>query len=455
MKKPLLKLTALLLVIITIVTVVPTVFADTTLVYSKSSNSGERGDICTTLNGTTASGYYTGEYTYASLSALSSSSLLTKLRNKMKAGHKQTSYGDCRDYASKTDCENNDGRINLLYTAVSVTDGDYAGGGSVGWNREHVWPKSLGDFETSGAGADLHHIRPDDYKTNGDRGNLKYGEVSGGSAVNATSAADNALGGYRAGGYFEPLDHAKGDVARICLYVYVRWGGEYSKCSKITGVFESVETLLEWHALDPVDTWEMGRNEVIYGIQGNRNVFIDYPELAFLLFDEEIPSNMTTPSRGAGNTTDTEQKPDPTPDTTKPTPVIPEGPEIDPSAKLLSSKTVSAFTQVKKDSTADALRVIFVGDYLYLTTHKALNVTITFKTAAGEKHYEGRLAKDSDDFTFYHKIMAGSDVYQADTGCLLFGIAIVGIPKDTITLATVTLTDASGNILSKGSLTFD
>jgi hypothetical protein len=77
--------------------------------------------------------------------------------------------------------------------------------------------------------------------------------------------------------------------------MYVRWNSDWS-CDSLTKVFESVEVLLEWCALDPVDTWEMGRNEVVGAIQGNRNVFIDYPEYAWLVFGCEVPENMTTPS---------------------------------------------------------------------------------------------------------------------------------------------------------------
>jgi len=49
---------------------------------------------------------------------------------------------------------------------------------------------------------------------------------------------------------------------------------------------------------DPVDTWEMGRNDSVESINGARNVFVDYPELAFELFEQEIPEDMVTPSAG-------------------------------------------------------------------------------------------------------------------------------------------------------------
>ena len=264
--------------------------------YSDSQNSGIRDEICLSLEGTGAESYYSGNE-YEKLSAMSDSELLAALRSLMTVTHTyKSTYAESRDLASKTDCEGGNGKIVLLYTSNTVEFSDFIGSGSIGWNREHVWPKSLGGFENSGAGADLHHVRPDDVTTNSKRGNLKFGNASGGSEVKGSSLVSGALGGYSLGGYFEPLDNVKGDVARICLYVYVRYGTELSKCSSITNVFESVDVLLEWCESDPVDTWEMGRNEVVGKIQGNRNVFIDYPEYAWLIFGREVPENMTTPS---------------------------------------------------------------------------------------------------------------------------------------------------------------
>ena len=45
-----------------------------------------------------------------------------------------------------------------------------------------------------------------------------------------------------------------------------------------------------------MDTWEMSRNDCVQQVQGNRNVFIDYPEFAWLLFGRELPADYDTPS---------------------------------------------------------------------------------------------------------------------------------------------------------------
>ena len=111
-------------------------------------------------------------------------------------------------------------------------------------------------------------------------------------------------------GVFECKDDVKGDVARILLYVYCRWEQPnlYSdidiqalpvcdaddKVNNGLRVISDLDTLLEWIEDDPVDTWEMRRNDLVEEVQGNRNVFIDYPELAWQLFGMEAgsPSNI-------------------------------------------------------------------------------------------------------------------------------------------------------------------
>ena len=262
--------------------------------YSTEYNSGKRTEVCTSLDGTSAASYYR-DYSYDDLSTLSSDELFESLQTLMRETHDYvSSYDDCHYKASQTDCQNGDGSVSLIYTGYSATMSQWNG-----WNREHVWPQSLGGNSTVGGGADLHHIRPSDAGVNSSRGNKKYGDSgSNPSEKYGTDPAVGVLGGTYNSNYFEPLDSVKGDVARICLYVYVRWNSDWG-ASNITSVFQSIDVLLEWCELDPVDTWEMGRNEVVGAIQGNRNVFIDYPEYAWLIFGREVPNDMETPSNNA------------------------------------------------------------------------------------------------------------------------------------------------------------
>lgn len=267
--------------------------------YSTQYNSGERDVVATTLNGTSALKYYGDNYNYDKLSSMSSTELKNSLHTLMTNTHTyKSTYDDCHYKANRTDCENEEGsnnKLSLIYTSYTATMSQWNG-----WNREHVWPKSLGGNTTTGGGADLHHIRPSDAGVNSSRGNKKYGNAPGGTEKYGTNPATGYLGGQYNSTYFEPLDNVKGDVARICLYVWVRWGSAWGADS-ITEVFQSVDVLLEWMLIDPVDTWELGRNEVVQSIQGNRNVFIDYPEYAWLIFGKQVPANLVSPSGEASN----------------------------------------------------------------------------------------------------------------------------------------------------------
>ena len=407
MKQRYLKLCALFLAIVLVVCSAPyvTVEAATTTaggygaeptIYSKQYNSGTRDVWCTTLSGTSASSYYTGSYTYDNLSEQSASTIKSSLRTLMKSTHKKlTSYNDCHYKADRTDCENENGRVTLIYTSYSATMSQWNG-----WNREHVWPKSLGGKplgkEESEGGSDLHHLRPSDSGVNSSRGNKPYGKAgSGASSKYGTDPAVGVLGGTYNSTYFEPLDNVKGDVARICLYVYVRWGSDWGADS-ITEVFQSVDVLLEWMEIDPVDTWEMGRNEVVQDIQGNRNVFIDYPEYAWMIYGREVPDDMVTPSGEAmsgngGNSGTTTEKPTETP-TEKPTetptdaesestevpPVVDPGQEVTNTLSFADKAQRTEFTNEKQ---------VWAQNGITVTNNKASSTTAVADYAGPARFY--------------------------------------------------------------------
>ena len=171
-------------------------------------------------------------------------------------------------------------KLVLFWSGIEI---DWVWDGGDTWNREHVWPQSQGWFTTSGAGSDLHHIRPVDSSVNSSHGNNPYGIVTNGkycvtSSDNGSKTTQCKVGGSK----FEPVDNRKGDTARIIFYLLTRYPNADSY--PITNVASSMSMLLEWNASDPVDASEIRRNEAVQGIQGNRNPFIDYPEFANMIW---------------------------------------------------------------------------------------------------------------------------------------------------------------------------
>ncbi len=184
----------------------------------------------------------------------------------------------------------NSNNVILLYTGRSQAKSTF-GGGANEWNREHTWAKSHGDFGNDPpCGTDAHMIRPTDVSVNSDRGNKDFDE-GGQQHSEATQC-------YFTEYTWEPRDAVKGDVARIILYMDVRYEGTNGELdlTAVDAVNTSpapehgrLSTLLEWHEQDPPDAFEMNRNNVVYSYQGNRNPFIDHPEFV---------NNIWNPSAG-------------------------------------------------------------------------------------------------------------------------------------------------------------
>jgi endonuclease I len=150
------------------------------------------------------------------------------------------------------------------------------------WVREHVFPRSLGTpnlgFEF--AGADVHHLRSIDSDRNNSRSNRKFEEGSGIDMSYITIA-----------GNWYPGNQWKGDIARMIMYMYVRYPSQclpnnvgvgstsYSNFNDMPNVF------LDWNSQDPVSQYEINRNNILNTIQGNRNPFIDNPYLATIIWN--------------------------------------------------------------------------------------------------------------------------------------------------------------------------
>ncbi len=260
-------------------------------------NWGTREEIATFLS-PNAEEFY-ADTTYEELAALDGSSdlnvvntsaLYVALYELMSNAHTtKNSYKESNDLFQYTDCQNNgsvdSGKISTFYSGT-LAGPEWDSGAT--FTREHTWPDSMGGSadttdSTRTNESDMMMLRPIPQSENSSRSNTPYGKSND---------------------YYYPnlgSNDVRGDAARTILYVYVRWGNEQSAVlDNIWNVFESKEVLLDWMEADPVDTWEMGRNDSVQSITGTRNVFVDYPELAFALFNEEIPE-MVTPSGNAGS----------------------------------------------------------------------------------------------------------------------------------------------------------
>lgn len=251
-------------------------------------------------SGAPASPYYDG-----SNWTLTGTTLKNDLATKISTTHTNLlSYTPGVWEASRvTDLDpNNSNNVLLIYGWENGTDGivtndrardKYANGGNNGnWNREHVYAKSLGtpslnDGGVSDAGEDAHHLRSSDVQWNNARGSLKFATGSGNS-------------GSVSGGWY-PGDEWKGDVARMMMYMYLRYGTQCLPKNVGTGSSPTSDSnmlnlFLQWNSEDPVSAFEDARNNY-HGntantyAQGNRNPFIDNPYLATLIWGGVVAEN--------------------------------------------------------------------------------------------------------------------------------------------------------------------
>ncbi|MEE9349427.1 MAG: endonuclease [Flavobacteriaceae bacterium] len=255
--------------------------------------------------------------------SLTGTSLKNELATKIISTHtRNLSYSQVWSSSKITDLDPSNNANVLLIYGYNDNDGDSKtdrsrsknrnGGGSTDWNREHTYAKSLGtpNLGTSGPGSDAHHLRPADTRFNSTRNNHKFASGSGNAKIT--------------GGGWYPGDEWKGDVARMMMYMYVRYGNRCLPTNVGIGSSSStpdamISLFLQWNAQDPVSQFEINRN-TYHGsssnqyAQGNRNPFIDNPAFATQIWGGPQAENLFNGS-GGGSGTDTQ-------DPTRPTGVV-------------------------------------------------------------------------------------------------------------------------------------
>ena len=258
-------------------------------------------------------------------------------------------------YGTSNSTPKNDPYVHSLYTNRNVTNQAKAWGDHTqtnwGINREHVWPKAEG-FESEAAGGargDPMHLMAGNGYANNIHSNYFYGYVDTSTSytdcgTKYSYTAGNLLGTSKTLGgstnVFEPQDSDKGDIARAIFYMVARYNylsgsdsdgidsnnpnlsltqslsdwssSSFNSTTSIKGYMGIMTDLLAWHHADPVDSYEIHRNNLLYtNYTNNRNPFIDFPEWVDFIWGTATYSGTTyqsyssTPTGYATPSTDT------------------------------------------------------------------------------------------------------------------------------------------------------
>lgn len=212
-------------------------------------------------------------------------------------------------------------KVDILYKSDNLDFSSSWNGSSMQTDREHILPKSYGFNKIDGdsssyqkiyAGCDIHNLRIGEHNANSTGHSNKLFDELDKSSSSTTLDKDGNISSYYNDSYFMPLEEDKGEIARAILYMGVRYStyleedtlgypspaislgsnltykGESTSSPSDTkdnpAIYGELDTLLKWNEEDPVSENEMVRNNLVEHLQGNRNPFVDYPNLANILF---------------------------------------------------------------------------------------------------------------------------------------------------------------------------
>lgn len=172
-----------------------------------------------------------------------------------------------------------------------------------GMNIEHVFANSWWGHTVNNAYCDLYNLFPSDATANGRKSNNPMGIVTGVPTYDNGVIKVGRSTSYRSDSLitvWEPADKWKGDFARTFFYMatcYEDYVNEWQTPEGLLVVEKDryptlrpwvVSMLMDWNHSDPVDDIERERNEVVSSIQGNRNPFVDYPQLADYIWGDSV-----------------------------------------------------------------------------------------------------------------------------------------------------------------------
>lgn len=193
-----------------------------------------------------------------------------------------------------------------------------------GMNIEHSFPKSWWGGSKTQAYKDLYNLMPCEQGINSTKSNYPMGKVTTVKQTNDCTNIGTGTSGYQ---LWEPADKWKGDFARGYMYMATAyqdytWSGTQALQILENNTYPTLQkwayTLyIEWARTDVIDSLEAARNEAVSKIQGNRNPFVDFPNLMEYIWGDSVDyafdptttmkSSDYTSGNGGGATVTTEE----------------------------------------------------------------------------------------------------------------------------------------------------
>ena len=238
---------------------------------------------------------------YTSVDGVKGGANLKTALHELIKDHKVISYGSGEEktwgafYTTDAVVENGQRRVLDMYSNEKRY---FTSKGSAvsGMNIEHSVAKSWWGGNQNNAYCDIHHLNPSDQNANSRKSNYPLGELTSVSWDNGVTFVGKANIDGSSQNAYEPCDEYKGDFARVFMYMFTCYQDltwkytwmNYEKSTYPTLKPWAVELLLKWHKQDPVSEKEVNRNNAVYAVQGNRNPYVDYPQLADYVWGDSI-----------------------------------------------------------------------------------------------------------------------------------------------------------------------
>lgn len=232
--------------------------------------------------------------------------------------------------------------------------------------REHAVPKSWwkkgDDVEYTPAYSDMWNLFPSDGSANQAKLNYPLGPVKSAKFDNGLSKVGTAMTGFGGGSeqVFEPGDEYKGDFARSFFYMATVYDDLPWKYTYIfyTNQWPTLrnwakDMLLDWARRDPVSQKEIDRNDAVEKCQGNRNPFVDFPQLAEYIWGDRTEEVFYIKDQGSS--------PDTPPGEGDPEITAPVAGEALDFGQVAEGRSVQRILQIQGKNLTSSLRVRLEG----------------------------------------------------------------------------------------------